>query len=143
MNVKDYLKGIRRLASQLDPEAAALDAQETEREDRTHLERSQKEIWLISLDKEEVGSKGGQVVSAHPMIAARWMRDQTHELASEHQVAAHKHKLEQKKLDIEKEEADRKGVPSSKIVEMLAQTLAATTANANASASAKSRGEKG
>ncbi len=127
MNVKELHKGIRRVASGLDPESAALDAQEYDPAEKQYLNRSRREIWLVSKQRETVGSIAGQVVSAVPMIAARWLQEETHELASPEQVAAHKTQLGASKERIEKEEADRKGVPTSKLLEALTATLAAST----------------
>lgn len=125
LGIKEYWRSVRGIASKLDPDAALLDQQETEREERTHLDRSRKEIWLMSVENEATGGTGGQVISAFPPIAARYLKDQTHVLATDVQVAAHKATLVNRKEQIEKEEADRKGVPTSKLLEAL---VAANTA---------------
>lgn len=116
-SIKDYWKSVRKIAAKLDPEAAERDAAEDEKEGRIHLERSGKEIWLISTANEATGSTAGTVVSATPWVAARYLKDHTHELASDEQVAAHKVELARRKEQIDREEADRKGVPTSKILE--------------------------
>ncbi len=87
-SIKEYWKNLRRIAAKLDPEAAELDAAEEDKESRVHLEKSGKEIWLIST-------------------------------ANDEQVAAHKAELARRKEVIEREEADRKGVPTSKLLEAL------------------------
>ena len=100
MNIKEYWRNLRDLASQLDPEAAELDAKEHEPAMRTHLQRSQKEIWLISIVNEEKGSHPGVVVSAHPMVAAQYIKDKTHELATKEQVAAWQATLDARRVEI-------------------------------------------
>lgn len=125
ISIKEYWISVRRIAAKLDPEAAALDQEELERENRVHLDRSQKEIWLVSNNNENTGGVDGQVISAIPMIAARYLKDQSHVLATAEQVAAHKAGLFQRKEQIEKDEADRRGVPTSKLLEAL---VAASTA---------------
>lgn len=118
-SIKDYWRSVRATAAKLDPQAAEKDAAELEPERRIHLDKSIKEIWLVSRDSEHTGGVGRQVVSATPMIAARYLKDQTHELATEEQVRAHKAELAREKDRIEREEADRKGVPTSKLLEAL------------------------
>lgn len=118
-STKEYWRSVRAIAAKLDPEAAERDANEMDRENRVHIERSTKEIWLVSKDHEQTGGVAGKVVSARPWIAARWLKDGTHELATAEQVRAHKADLAQEKERIEKEEADRKGVPTSKLLEAL------------------------
>lgn len=122
-SVKQYWRNVRAMAAKLDPEAAELDQNEVERELRVHLERSQKEIWLVSRNDDKTGGVAGKVASAHPWIAARWLKDQSHELATPDQVAAHKLELAQRKEQIEKDEADRKGVPTSKLLEKLTEAM--------------------
>jgi len=122
-SIKQYWRSVRSIAASLDPEAAKLDHNEEEREMRVHLERSQKEIWLVSKHDDKTGSIAGKVVSAHPWIAARWLKEQSHELATSDQVAAYKVDLAQRKEQIEKDEADRKGVPTSKLLEKLTEAM--------------------
>jgi hypothetical protein len=127
ISIKEYWRSVRALAAKLDPEAAKLDQEEVERDQRVHLERSQKEIWLVSVDSENTGGVTGQVVSARPFVAARWIKDGTHVLATPEQVAVHKAELGKRKEGIEKEEADRKGVPTSKLLEKLTDAVSAQT----------------
>jgi uncharacterized cupredoxin-like copper-binding protein len=118
MDLKQYGQTIRRLASALDPESAALDNQELYVVDRTHLDMSQKEIWLMSLENPSVGSKGGQVVSAHPMNAARMMHERTHREATLPEIQQHKANLELRREQTEIEESERKGISTKKLLEM-------------------------
>lgn len=127
-SIKEYWKSVRAIAAKLDPEAAKLDQEEVDAETRTHLNRSRKEIWLRSKDNENTGGVGDTIVSAAPMIAARWIKDGTHELATEEQVRAHKADLVKRKEQIEREEVDRKGVTPAKAFEKLADAISAQTA---------------
>lgn len=119
LNIKEYWRSVRKIAASLDPEAARLDASEESDDLRVHLDMSAKEIWLVSLEHDKTGGRAGSVVSARPLIAAGWLKEGTHVLASEEQIAAHKAELLARKEVIEKEEADRKGVPTSKLLEAL------------------------
>jgi len=119
INTKDYWRSIRKAAAELDPESARLDANEQEASERNNLARSTKEIWLVSIANENIGTTAGRVVSCHPMNAARMLKDQTHVLASPEQVTVRKAELAAMKDTIEREEADRKGVPQSKLLEAL------------------------
>lgn len=118
-SVKDYWRSIRKIASELDPEAAARDTDELDAENRTHLERSGKEIWLISIANETIGTVAGSIISATPWVAARYLKEQTHVLATPEQVRGYKTELTGRKDQIEREEADRKGVPTTKLLEAL------------------------
>ncbi len=123
-NLREYWKGVRAQGAELDPEAARLDSAEFSQEDRQHLNMSRKEIWLVSKDNTTTGGVAGRVVTAFPLTAAKWLKDGTHALASESQIAAHKAELAMRKEEIEKAEADRKGVPTSKILQLLVDNLA-------------------
>ncbi|GAC1700073.1 MAG: hypothetical protein NVS9B4_00780 [Candidatus Acidiferrum sp.] len=130
MNVRDYWKQLRRSAAKLDPDAAAADAEETDPADKTHLDKSAKEIWLISVENHSKGSHGGRVVSAHPITAARWIDDATHVLATPQQVSAHQADLALRKEQIDREESERRGVPTHKLLEAMiaGQQMARNTA---------------
>jgi hypothetical protein len=125
-DTKSYWRAIRKVASQFDPEAAALDAGETESSERTHLDSSAKEVWLTSIANENIGTTAGRVVSCHPMNAARMLSDQTHVLATPEHIAARKGELAASKITLEREESDRKGVTPSKVIEQLAAVLSAS-----------------
>jgi hypothetical protein len=129
-NTQEYWRSVRKIAAGLDPEAAIRDQQEDDADMRTHLNMSQKEIWLVSVDNERTGGVAGRVIAAHPMVAARWLKDSTHARASDEQVAAYKAELAGRKEQIEKDEADRKGVPTSKLLEALVAGMAQQPANA-------------
>lgn len=109
MNIKEYWKSVRKVASRLDPEAAELDAAEQDSALRTNLDLSQKEIWLVSIRNEQIGTIEGKVISAHPMTAARLIKEQTHVLASPEQVQKYKQELATRRERILQEERERKG----------------------------------
>jgi hypothetical protein len=109
MNIKEYWKSVRKVAAELDPEAAKLDADEQDSALRTHLDLSQKEVWLVSIRNEQIGTVAGSVVSAHPMNAARLLKEATHVLARPEQVQKHKAELDRRREAILAEERERKG----------------------------------
>jgi hypothetical protein len=124
-DTKAYWRSVRKLASELDPETAELDAREPEPSERTHLDHSAKEIWLVSIANENIGTTAGRVATCHPMNAAKMLKDQTHVLATPEQITARKAELAAAKSVIEREEADRKGVTPSKLIEQLTAAVSA------------------
>ncbi len=129
MDIKVRYKSIRALAAKLDPENADLDRLETENEDRKHLDRSNKAIWLRSIDNPEKSSVGGQIVSACPLIAAERLYEKTHEMATDEQVRAHK-----EKEDITRDANMRTDMKSNSKVNVINEiTLSAETLAALAS----------
>jgi hypothetical protein len=129
MNIKEYWKSVRRLASDLDPATAALDAEEQDSSLRTHLDLSQKEIWLYSLRSETIGTVEGRVVSAHPILAARLLKESTHVLATPEQVREHKAELAQRRKDTIAAEKDRKGLSAPPQIVISKDVIDALSAN--------------
>lgn len=109
MDIRQHWKGIRTLAASFDREAAMRDASEENKTDKIHLDKSQVEVWLVSVTNESLGSVGGRVVTAFPMVAAGWLKTGTHVLATEDQIKAHRAELEQRRMEINAAERDRKG----------------------------------
>ncbi len=139
MDIKVRYKSIRALAAKLDPENMELDRQETENEERRHLDRSDKEIWLRSIDNPEKSSVGGQIVSAAPMIAAERLYEKTHELATDAQVQVHKEREE-----ILREANTRTDMKSNSKVNVINEiTLSAETLAALASQQQPARKPRG
>lgn len=102
-----------------------MDAREPEPSERVYLDHSVKEVWLVSIANENIGTTAGRVCTAHPMTAAKLMKDQTHVIATPEQIATRKAELAAAKVTIEREESDRKGVTPSKVIEQLASVLSA------------------
>ena len=109
MNIRQHVRGIRLLAETLDPEAAQRDRDEFDPTEKTHLERSGKEIWLVSREDEKIGSKGGQVVTAVPMVAARLLTERTHVEATPAEIAEYKAEMGRRRVANEAAERERKG----------------------------------
>ena len=127
MNTKEYWQSVREAAAALDPESAALDREQSQmRNERvtSNLDNSQKEIWLISVANENVGTIAGRVCTCVPAVAAKMLKDKTHVLAKPEEIAARKAELASEKVRIERAEADRKGVPTSTLLESIASVLA-------------------
>jgi hypothetical protein len=128
MNIKEYWKSVRAKAAELDPEAARKDADEQDPALRQNLDLSQKEIWLFSIRNETVGTYGGRVVSAHPVVAARMLKEQTHQLATPKQVSEYEAELAKRREDTLAAERERKGqnaAPQILITQDLVNAVAA------------------
>jgi hypothetical protein len=128
MNIKEYWKSVRKVAAGLDQAAAQLDANEQDPALRQNLDLSQKEIWLVSIRNEQVGTIEGVVVSAHPMNAARLLKEQTHVLASPEQVQRHKAELANRRDKIMAEERERKGQQAPPQIVISPELVAAAAA---------------
>jgi hypothetical protein len=128
MNIKEYWKSVRKVAADLDPEAAQLDATEQDPALRTNLDLSQKEMWLVSIRNEQIGTLAGRVVSAHPMNAARLIKELTHVLASPEQVQKHKAELATRRDQILAEERERKGQQAPPQIVISSELVAAAAA---------------
>lgn len=102
MNIRLYWSAVRKKAAELDPEAAALDAAETDPQDRVHLEKlSEREIVLTSLDSDhDPLFKPNVVVSAKPWTAAQWMVGKTHRLSTEPEITAWREMLAERRTAI-------------------------------------------
>lgn len=133
MNIKEYWKSVRKVAADLDPEAAKLDADEQDSALRTNLDLSQKEIWLVSIQNEQIGTIAGKVTSAHPMNAARLLKESTHVLARPEQVQRYKAELAERRDNILAEERERKGQQTQQPQIVISSELIAAAAAGNAS----------
>jgi hypothetical protein len=128
MNIKEYWKSVRKVAATLDPAAAGLDAEEQDPALRTNLDLSQKEIWLVSIRNEQIGTVPGKVISAHPMNAARLLKESSHTLASPEQVQKYKAELDARRDSILAEERERKGQQAPPQIVISSELVAAAAA---------------
>jgi len=140
MNITEYWKSVRAAASELDPEAAALDAREQDPAHRRNLDLSQKEIWLYSIRNEAVGSSGGRVVSAHPLQAARLLKEQTHVLATPQQVSEYQAELVRRRNETIEAERERKGQTAAPQIVISQEVLNAVAAKQPRAKSAVEQG---
>lgn len=131
LDIRQYWKSIKSIASTFDPEAARRDAEEMYPADRTHLDRSQVPVWLVSLDDEARNSRGGQVVCAFPMVAGQLLADGTHKIATPEQVAAHQSDMERRRVEMEAIERKREGKGMDQIGEAVSAAVAAALAHAS------------
>ena len=123
MDVKHYWREIRQIAARFDPEALDKDRNEEDPAERVHLRRSEKPVWLISVENREKGSVAGMVVEMKPYAAAERIFAATHRLANEQEIKTEISRRALAKERIEEEERQRKGNNAKDIGEAIAGAI--------------------
>lgn len=135
MDVREYWKKIRAIAAKFDPDALQKDREEDDAVERTHLRRSTKPVWLMSIDNPATSSVAGSVVLMKPYAAAERIFAQTHREATPQEIEAEEARRLTKREEILAEDLAAKSkvtththitVDSGEIAEKVAAAMAIT-----------------